>query len=289
MKAATLVLAALAFAGIGSTYIAHEPAAPEPLVVVQALNPLEKARQASFDLDMPMGAGSAVLVGRVKLEDGTYRYRALTAYHVIQELIQVEDPDPDPDLDSEVENEEPSRDCTATFQIEFHGPPLTIPIEVELDWTVPASDWASFTFVASEKIVCAEVATREDFKAIQAWDSIYIVASYGPYGPQCRQGVIATTHNVGIYVKAQQTSPSPWNQNPNDFFRFSMPIWYGDSGGPIFNEFGRLIGLGNAFTVSRGGGFGPPQQVTHSGVAIKVHLIKEAVDAVTKDFFKIEE
>lgn len=269
MKAVSIVLSALVLTGLSATFIAQmpEPESP-PVVVVEVIDPLEQARQASFDIDMPEGAGSAVLVARSNLGDGSYRYKALTAHHVITEIVA------DPE----------NKSCTFTFQPDFHGPHLRIIAEIDIGWTVPSDDWASFQFTATELLECAEVATREEFEAINAFDPIYFVASYGPFGPQCRKGIIATTHNVGVYAEAQKISDLPWNQRPENFFRFTMHIWYGDSGGPIFTEHGKLIGMGNAFTV--GGGF--KQNVTHSGVAIKAHVIRETV-VDTKDFFKIED
>lgn len=288
MKAAPLVaLSALVLAGIGATHLIQAPKQEPPAIVIEMIvehvdvpSPLERARQASFDLSMPLGAGSAVLVSRVNLENGGYRYRAITAQHVIEEITD--------DINTNGENA--NLEIIMTFQPEFHGPQLQITTDVEaIEWTVPANDWAVFTFVSNELLECADVATREEFEAISAWDPIYFIASFGPYGPQCRQGVIATTHNVGAYPSAQLTSPLPWNQQPENFFRFSMPIWYGDSGGPIFDQHGRLIGIGNAFTVSSRGGFGPGQQVTHSGVGLKTYLIREMVIGVDENFFKIED
>jgi len=277
MKAAPIVvLSALVLAGIGATHLAQAPKQEPPAAVVQEVSPLERARQASFDLDMPQGAGSAVLISRIQLEDGTYLYRALTAHHVIEEYLK--------DIDQNGESADLS--AMLTFQPEFHGDQLQINTVIDvIDWIVPNGDWASFTFRDATRLECAEVATREEFEAIAAFEHIYFVASFGPYGQQCRHGVIATTHNAGTYPDAQLTSTLPWNQHPEDFFRFSMPIWYGDSGGPIFNKDGKLIGLGNAFTV--GGQFN--QQVTHSGVAIKAYKIREAAAAVAEDFFKIED
>tara|TARA_S200002703_G_scaffold32680_2_gene28489 strand:- start:232 stop:1068 length:837 start_codon:yes stop_codon:yes gene_type:complete len=277
MKAVStvVVLSALVLAGIGATHIVQAPKQEPPAaVVVKEISSLERARQASFDLDMPIGAGSAVLVGRVQLEDGEYLYRALTAHHVIAEYL----------ADIKLNGEDANLDAMLTFQPEFHGEQLQIDVVIDaLDWLVPSGDWASFTFRHETRLECADVATREEFRAIGAFEHIYFVASFGPYAQQCRHGIISTTHNTGVYVDAQLTSDLPWNQQPQDFFRFSMPIWYGDSGGPIFNKDGKLIGLGNAFTV----GHSMTQQVTHSGVAVKAHIIREAV-ADHEDFFKME-
>jgi len=273
---ATLVMPMMVLLGLTGCNQPPKPVAElQSKFVVDDLVQLEKSRQATFDLDMPIGAGSAVLVGRKNMGNNVWRYRALTAQHVTEEI----------EKDVKQNGEQANRSIMVTFQPEFHGQRKQYKTEIiDIDWINPMGDWSSFTFDLEVKLECSVVATREEFENIQPWDPIYFVACGGPFGQSCRQGVISATHNVGIYRQEQIMSPLPWNQIPYNFFKFSMPIWYGDSGGPIFSKSGKLIGIANAFTV------GTPLQgrATHSGVAVKAHLIHEVVKN-KKDFFLIED
>tara|TARA_R110002096_G_scaffold108964_2_gene238490 strand:+ start:1514 stop:2341 length:828 start_codon:yes stop_codon:yes gene_type:complete len=274
MKVASIVLSALVLTGLGATFIAQMPEPEPPTVVVEVIDPLEQARRASFNIDMPTGGGSAVLVGRDALENGSYRYTALTAQHVIEDIV----------IDIRDNGDKAILEVTLTFQPRFHGAPFQVTLDIEsIDWSLPSHDWAAFKFQLDRKIECVPLATKNEFEEITAFEHIYIVACGGPYGQHCRAGVMGATHNTGTRRELQLTSPMPWNQFPNDFFKFSMPIWYGDSGGPIFNKHGKLVGLANAFTI--GGGFGG--NATHSGVALKAYVILETVSNI-EDFFKIE-
>ena len=276
MKAASIVLFALVLTGLGVTFITQMPEHESPpIIVAEVIDPLEQARRASFNIDMPTGGGSAVLVGRDALENGNYRYTALTAQHVVDDII----------VDMKDNGDKAIVEVTLTFQPTFHGSPFQVTLNIEsIDWSLPSHDWAAFKFQLDRKIECVPVATRGEFEEITPFERIFIVGCGGPYGQHSRVGVMSTTHNIGTRRALQLLSPLPWNQLPDDFFKFSMPIWYGDSGGPIFNKDGKLIGLTNAFTI--GGGFNG--QATHSGVALKTYVILEAVSNV-EDFFKIED
>lgn len=274
MKAlATLSL--ITILGMGGTYLAIEPI-PTPVPIVQlpqeTIAPLEIARKATFDivLDDYGTAGSAILVGRVKLENGNYRYRALTAYHVVEAMAKTWT----------------SQSMTMTFQPEFHGPYLQFVLDVEdIDWAIPAHDWASFTFESEHKLECVEIASKLEFESIKAFEPIYIVACKGGgYGQQCGEGIISTTHNTGIFPKQQAKSEYAWNKHPNKFFRISPAVWFGDSGGAVFNKDGKLIGIINGLTI--GDGWGNP--VPHSAVSLKTYIILD-VTQHSKDFFKIED
>jgi len=280
---ALLVLSALVATGIGGGYATQQAIPPqEPTAVVSTtpavvtISPLERARQASFDIVLVNDgfSGSAVLISRMNLEDGSYRYRALTADHVIESMAK----------DIATNGVAASREMTLTFQLDFHGAPIQITLNVDdIGWSIPAHDWASFTFDSELRLECADVASQEDFETIKAFEPIYLVACGGPFGQQCRKGIISATHNAGVYPLQQLMSPYPWNQSPENFFRYSMPIWYGDSGGPIFSKEGKLIGIVNALTM---GGRGGP--VPHSGVALKAHVVRDIV-AASKDFFLVED
>lgn len=278
---AALILSAVVLTGIGGTYLAQEPT-PSPVVAqqVEELSPLERARRASFDIALPeyKVSGSAVLVSRVKLDSGKYRYRALTAYHVVEKMAKaIAD-------DKLVANHQ----MLMTFQPEFHGQPLQFTLNIDdVDWAVPMQDWAAFTFESEHRLECADVATEEEFKAIKPFEPIYVVACDGPFGQQCRMGVMSATHNIAVWPKQQAKSPWPWHQNPENFFRIGSTIWYGDSGGAIFTKDGKLIGIINAFTMRYNDGWGGGSPVTHSGVALKAHIVRD-MTKYSKDFFLVE-
>ena len=280
---ATATLGLITALGMGGVFLTlpEQEAPPQPIVIQtiegENVTALEKAREACFDLVLKgyNTSGSAVLVSRIKLEDGRYRYRAMTAHHVVDRMLQG------------ITKGEGKKEVLLTFQPEFHGEQLQIHLDVEdVDWALPAHDWAAFTFISEQRLECVQVATEAEFKQIRAFEHIYIIACSGPYALQCREGNISTTHNVGVWPQEQAKSEYPWHRNPRNFFRLSAPIWYGDSGGAVFNKDGKLIGIINAFTImGRGWGGGP---VTHSGVALKAHIIHDIVKAVP-DFLKVED
>lgn len=261
--------------GLGGAYLAQPaPQAQLPKVAVQeSTSPLEKARQAVCEIRVHDGAGSATLISRIKLEDGRYRYRLLTCYHVVDEVAkQIKE-----------KGVEADRSIELILQPSFHGEQLRIDTTFEgIDWALSSHDWATLTFVSEHKLTVAPVATREQFHQVKAWDSVYMVGCFGQYAQQCRRGVISVTHNVGSRLEKQAKSSHPWNRHPNDYFRYSMPIWYGDSGGAIFDKEGRLIGMVTALTVRHDfSGLIP-----HSGVALKAHTIREVAEHA-QDFFEV--
>ena len=262
MKAA-LILSVVTILGMGGTYLAQEPA---PVVIIQqdeTITPLERARRATFLLSLPgyRFYGSAILVGRQHLDNGKYRYRALTAYHVIKDMSKAFMKD----------RTRADHRLALIFQPNFHGKTLRINLLIDdIDWANPAVDWASITFDMSHKMSCVEVATREEFEAIKAFEKIYAIGCGGGYGQMCKVGVIGATHNEHKDLQGQTTlSKWPWNLHPEKFFRPYVNVWYGDSGGGIFNKEGKLIGIMNAFGILNKG--------------------LDRMPVVNKDFFKIED
>lgn len=282
MNKAGVALSSMVLLGVLSTHLNVSTIQAPTQIMAQQLAPakglttLERARQASFDIvlsDFKL-AGSAVLIGRVLQQDGSYRYRALTAYHVVREMSE-----------AMIHNKiNANRKMLMTFQPAFHGQPLQLDLNIEdVDWAAPSEDWASFTFISPQWLACADVATEVEFRAIKPWEDIYLVACFGAgYAQHLRKGIIGATHNIGVYPDEQRQALYPWNKHPDKFFRTSTPIWFGDSGGAIFNKDGKLIGIVNGLTV---GGWDP---VTHAGVALKTYIIRDVVQH-SKDFFKIED
>jgi hypothetical protein len=276
-----LVLSLVTALGIGGAYLVGEPRTA-PVVIVQqerAIPALEKARRSVFKVHMPKqkGSGTAILIGRTKLTNGNYRYRALTAQHVLRQMMK----------DFEKDKSTANYAMDLMFQPDFHGAPLKISVNIHnIDWANVIEDWASFTFDMSHKISCAPVATKAEFESIKPFEVIYAVGCGGRYaGQHCRKGIIGATHNEerdSIAEQFKRGKGRTWNRRPSSYFRPYINIWYGDSGGAVFSKDGKLIGLINGYVLM--GNYGP---VTHSAVAVKAHLIRE----VTKNnpgFFLVE-
>lgn len=278
-----LQISLIAAIGIGAgTDVTQEPSSVQPLIVQDhdTITSLDKARRSTCMLFLPAyySGGSAVLVSRKKLDDDQYQYRALTAYHVVARMAK-----------AFTENKiKANHDILLMFQQEFHGAPIRIKLMIDdIPWAVPTHDWAVITFTTVYKLDCVEVATKEEFQAIKAFEKIYAVGYAGGYGQHCHEGIIGTTHNEHWNVKNQIIkSAKPWHKLPNYFFRPQINVWYGDSGGAIFNQHGKLIGIINAFGIMFDIGF-TFIPVTHSTVALKAYKIRDVVKA-SKNFFLVE-
>jgi len=229
-----------------------------------SVHPLERARQSVFDLifDKQARHGSAILVGRKRLDDNKYLYRALTAHHVAETTL---------------DDEERDLSVTLTFQPYFHGDALQVQLLLDdIDWAVPTLDWASFTFQLDTKLDCVEIATELEFMSIQAFDPIHMVACKGSYAQQCSTGVIAVTHNYRTDFEKQCRNRAPCHQKPHSFFKVSMPGWYGDSGGAIFSDEGKLIGIVTSFTI-----FDKYEDALITSLAcLKTHRILEIIEEI---------
>lgn len=275
-----LVLLLITTLGIGGTYLANEPVASSPVIIqAEEISPLERARRSTVLLyltDYDSG-GTATLIGRKKLDDGGYRYRAVTAYHIIQGMIEK----------ITKNGAQANRKITLMLQPRFHGASLKLQFDIEdIDWASPPEDWASFTFESTHYLTCAEVATKAEFLDIKPFEKIYAIGAGGLYGPMCRDGIMGATHNEYLNSEIQIKNKLPWNKQPHKFFRPYINTWYGDSGCGVFNKDGKLIGIINGFGMMLEGWDRVP--VTHSGVAIKAYIIKELA-SLNKDFFLIED
>lgn len=274
MKAA-LILPLVAL-GVGGTYLIQEPA-PTPVVVQQneSITPLERARRATFLMALPgyNVGGSAVLVGRKKLDNGKYRYTALTAFHIIKKMIEKFGKD----------KTKADHTIDMMFQPNFHGRPLKIKLDIDdIEWAIPVYDWAAVVFETEHKLSCVSLATEKEFKAIKSFEKIYAVGCGGGYAQFCRNGIIGTTHNRHRNIKDQTSSSWPWHRHPENFFRPYINAWYGDSGGAIFSKEGKLIGIMNAFGIFN------VIPITHSVIAFKTYIILD-VTQHSKDFFLVED
>lgn len=278
-----LQISLMAAIGISAgAYVAQEPSPVQPLIVQDndTMTSLERARRSTCMIAFPgyYSGGSAVLVSRKKLDDDQYQYRALTAYHVVIRVAEAFAKD----------KLAANHDLLLMFQQEFHSAPIRIKLIVDdISWAVPAHDWAAITFTTVYKLDCIEVATEEEFRAIKPFERIYAVGYAKGFGQHCREGIIGTTHNEHWNLESQKrASKESWYQLPNHFFRPQISVWYGDSGGAIFNKDGKLIGIINAFGIMVEVGF-THLPVSHTTLALKTYIIRDVVKT-NKNFFLIE-
>lgn len=237
--------------------------------VKPASTPLENAQRATLVMALPeyRTIGSAVIIGRKgrvlidehgnsTMRSDAYEYRVATAYHVVGRLIE--------------DGKDASRILMAMFQPSLHSQPLRMKLQLEkIEHYSVEYDWAIFTFYSKHQLPFVEIATEEEFEAIQPFESIYAVGGDGGYGQLCRRGVLGSTHNQFINAKSQIIKAIlPWQKHPDAFFRPLIPVWYGASGGGIFNQQGKLIGLIN----------GGHMVALHITMAIKAHIILRSLN-----------
>lgn len=238
-----------------------------PEVVIEpAKTPLERARRATFAIALPsyFVSGSAVIISRTGQD--RYIYRALTARHVVEAMIQA------------IKQQDKDADQTAMvmFQPSLHGVPLRIKILIDkIEQESADYDWALFTFRSKHKFEFVELATKQEFQAIKAFETIYAVGCDAGFGQLCRRGVLGATHNE--HMTQIQRGNMQWSKHPHAFFRPFIQAWYGASGGGVFSQHGKLIGVINGSTMGSG-----PDAVTHAIVSIKAHLILEQLNASKK-------
>jgi hypothetical protein len=276
--ASLALIMVLSLAGYIPPSAVSTPQAPVVITTQEKVTPLENARRATFLIMFPghnYSSGTAVMIARKKLASGLYRYRALTAYHVIRRVSKA--------LTKDVVNV--NRSLTLMFQPRFHGAPLRLQLKLDdVEWAIPSHDWAAFTFDMKHKMECVKLATRKEFEAIGFEDRIYLVGAADRDTPHIRIGNMGATHNQNLNIVAQNRQSHPWNRHPNSFFRPAINVWYGDSGGGIFNKDGKLIGLIIAFGMVND--YNEP--VTHSTLSLKSHVILEMTKD-SKGFFLVED
>lgn len=245
-----------------------EYAAPE-VEVEPASTPLENAQRATFVMALPeyRTIGSAVIIGRkgrtfidehgdLVMRSDAYEYRVATAYHVVDRLIRA--------------GKGASKIIMAMFQPSLHSQPLRMKLQLEkMECYSTTHDWAIFTFYSKHRLPFVEIATKQEFEAIQPFESIYAVGGDGGFGQLCRRGTLGSTHSQYINAKSQAIKAThPWQKYPDVFFRPLIPVWYGASGGGVFNQQGKLIGLVN----------GGHMVALHIVYCIKAHIILRSLD-----------
>ncbi|MCG3771198.1 MAG: hypothetical protein JW384_02380 [Nitrosomonadaceae bacterium] len=275
-----VLLLVFLFASIAGMYTLASSSAstsPPQQVIVVAGDPLTEAIKSAVTirLDFLGGSGTGVLIGRTKLENGNWKYMVLTAYHVMDILHSAMKEHPDK-LDS-------VKKLTLVYQAHFHAPLTLLHTSlIDFHWMVPAYDWAIFSVELAEKLPCAQLATKEEFESIQPYNHIYGVGSDGSDGLFLRDGVIASTNGTQPFIGLFGYD-YPWDVNQDGFFRVYHGIYYGASGGPVFNRQGKIIGVYNGYVHMH-----MNQPVTNLAVVAKGHLVEELLTKSNSNITKVE-
>lgn len=278
-RSLVLLLAFLFSAMVGMYMLAlsavHTP--PPQLSSVVAGDPLTEAIKSGVTVRLEHlgGSGTGVLIGRKKLENGSWRYKVLTACHVINSIQEA--------LREKPEEAEGIKKITIVYQDSFHAP-LTIlhTSLVDLEWMIPGQDWGVFSIDLDVKLPCAQLATRQEFESIQPYDHIYGVGSDGSDGLFLKEGIIASTNGTQPFI-GPFGYQYPWDMNQDDFFRAYHGIYYGASGGPVFNRQGKVIGIYNGFVHTHMG-----HPITNLAVVLKGHVVREFLEQAQSDVMKVE-
>lgn len=239
---------------------------------------LKQALHSTFVLKLAQhkrGGSTCTLISRVKMEDGQYRYRGLTAHHVLDNYLNAIEKDP-------------KADNTVTLVSLGWHKEFEFTTKIESDWAIPARDWATFTFVSKRYLPCAVVGTKESFDALDMTDDIYIIGNDASMGLTVRKTTIgAPTHRFPTHIRpVLKSSPYPWHKHSEDYFRMMSFIWYGCSGGGVYNDHGELIGVINAIGIF-GGHHDDP--TGFPAIALRAHVIRDLVIESNPSFFLIED
>ena len=217
------------------------------------------------------GGASCVIVGKTPLPDGKYKYVGLTCWHVVDDIVEALEKDPEFDMTYVFTG------LGWNYRSEFEA-------EVTIEWQLPTRDWATFTFISEHDIPGVELASKEEFTALGPLDKVYLISNADSQGLVIDEATIGSTHNRW---PSYATNPTtwPWADHPNDYFRVMTFIWYGSSGGAVFNAQGKLIGIINA-TAIFGGHHNDP--TGHPAIILKSYVILERVLEVNPEYFVIE-
>lgn len=278
---ATAIGLGVVFSCIPSTKEARlrlQPVTVKAITTPQSRVDLKQALHSTFIFKLAQnkfGGATCTLISRVKMEDGKYRYRGLTAYHVLDDYLDALRKDPKADNNVIL--------VSLGWDKEFE-----FTTKIKSDWVLPIRDWATFTFVSQHYLSCAVVGTKENFNALDMTDDIYIVGNDASMGLMVRKTTIAAPTNRFPNHVILETKPSsiPWFTHPEDFFRIMSFIWYGCSGGGVYNDRGKLIGVINAMGIF-GGHHNDP--TGFPAIALKAHVIRDLVIESNPFFFLIED
>jgi hypothetical protein len=248
------------------------------------VDPLAKVREAAKGVFLlrdvhGRSSGTGELIGCERVGNQV-RYFALTAHHVLADLEErwiSDDPNVIKDFRAEL-----------MFQPDFHGFPVRVSVDtVVVEHSHESLDWMIFSFVTDkiDGVGFIKLATKEEFQQVDRFEEIYGAGCGAGQGVQCRRGWMGATHNEYYGIIEQITNGFyGWDMHPQAFFRPHMNIWYGDSGGAVFNKDGKQIGVINGITALNSYGGGP---VEHTAVTLKTYMIFKTVSPDTK-FFKVQ-
>ncbi|PIE99044.1 MAG: serine protease [Treponema sp.] len=131
-------------------------------------------------------------------------------------------------------------------------------IKGELVGTDKRKDIALVSFESNKDL---QVAKMGDSNTVQVGDPVFAVGSPMGYVSSITSGMISALGRSG----------GPNENNINDFFQTDAAINQGNSGGPLVNIYGEVIGINNWIASSSGGSQG-------LGFSIPINNVKRAVD-----------
>jgi hypothetical protein len=224
-------------------------------------------------LDKFHSGGTGTLIGRSRVDEDTWEYNVLTAYHVVESML-----DALRALDATASKEEIDniKSITIGNRNGFHSKIVLYSTKMNSSsWLIPTQDWAIFSIHLDVKLPCAELATRSEFNSITPFEKVYGIGADMLRGIFTRDGYISSTDCVEPFHTTADPS-APWLVKPDMFFRPFHTIHPGASGGPIFNKSGKIIGIYIAVSIERVSPF-EVQQINELAIALKVFAVQEAL------------
>ncbi len=209
------------------------------------------------------GGGSAVILGRERISDNMYRYYILTAHHVVNNSYQY--------------SVEVSQWAGSHAKAD-----IVKNLKLDTYLMIPSSDWALVSFEIEDTHVwpVVQLATKAEFLSLRTLDTIYGVGCDSVHGPLSRVGNFGLG---GIHTPPNPLSKFAFRNNPGAFFRPYMNVWFGASGGGVFNKDGKLIGIFNGILD------GDFQPATHMVAALKTHIVLDILKMTGGDELLIED
>lgn len=203
----------------------------------ESVDPIKDATSSVFEIrfnDLRQG-GTAFLVGRHRVDENTFRYNAITASHVLENLKNRQAADPTASM------------MTHMSFNPWNAPMLEAELPISIEWFVPAHDWACFTFELQADLPCLQLATNEEINLSSPVEPVYI------FGSEDLEGVIIHATNIAALTNRYPTPgpgqfnplyrPEPWLQNFEEFLRLDRRVIPGASGGAVLNESGHVIAI----------------------------------------------
>jgi len=196
-----------------------------------------------FLLTGETAVGSAVLVSVRELPGGSNRYRALTAWHVVRDILEERPVARDPRQEElEVVLERRGRELHLAARVEAFDPGRDLAL-LHLD-------------TAEDLRPVAHLAPPERAAEIQVFTSLYTVGCPLGTAPQATRGELTREH---------------WRLDGLDWWMVSTPAWFGNSGGGVFLEDTReLVGIYARIYTQ---GSYRPQVIPHMGLAVRLRDI----------------